>query len=118
MKFLSQHGISKEDCHEGWIAIAIHDTPQIAERITPLARLVRLGVAIDFKRPALAMVSSEQVERVEGEFPRGEIEKVLGDAVVEQALKCPEKAPAACWPGGMYRSKLENPDWEGVNKAF
>ncbi|KAF2173506.1 hypothetical protein M409DRAFT_61885 [Zasmidium cellare ATCC 36951] len=117
--FLSQHNIPQPEKHAVWTAIALHDTPQIAERIAPLSRLVRLGVAIDFKRPAaLELVSAEWVEEVEAQFPRGEIEKVLGDVVVEQALEAPEKAPAACWPGGLLRSKLENPGWEGVNKAF
>ncbi|KAK4497836.1 hypothetical protein PRZ48_010490 [Zasmidium cellare] len=119
VRFLKQYAVLEKDAHEVWIAIALHDTPQIAERISPLSRLIRLGVTIDFKRPsALAMVSGEWVRDVEGEFPRGEIEKVLGDAVVEQARGCPEKAPAACWPGGLYRSWLEDPGWEGVNRAF
>jgi hypothetical protein len=64
------------------------------------------------------MVSDEWVEQVETEFPRVEIEKALGDAVVEQALKAPEKAPAACWPGLLLRAKWADPEWEGVNKAF
>lgn len=64
------------------------------------------------------MVSRDWIQEVEGKFPRGEIEKVLGDAVVEQAMECPEKAPPACWPGALYRSKLEYPEWGGINKAF
>lgn len=76
-------------------------------------------MAIDFKRTAaLEMVSKEWVKQVEEDFPRGEIEKVLGDAVVEQAKECPEKAPAASWPGVLYRSWLEDPEWQGVNKGF
>ena len=74
---------------------------------------------IDFKRPAaLALTTEDEVETVEGVFPRGEIEKVLGDAVVEQGLRRPEKAPAASWPGVLVRSARENPGWEGVNRAF
>ncbi|EGP91679.1 unnamed protein product [Zymoseptoria tritici ST99CH_3D1] len=120
VNFLKQYPtITEAERHEVWTAIAIHDTPQIAERISVLPRLVRLGVTIDFKRPAaLAMVSEKWVKHVETEFPRVEIEKVLGDAVVEQALKVPEKAPAACWPGLLLRAKLADPEWEGVNKAF
>lgn len=59
VKFMANYGdeFSEAEKHDVWTAIAIHDTPQIAERISPLARLVRLGVLIDFKREdALRMV--------------------------------------------------------------
>lgn len=120
VRFLKQYpSITESERHEVWTAIAIHDTPQIAERIGVLPRLVRLGVTIDFKRPtALSMVDENWVQSVEKDFNRDEIEKVLGDAVVAQALEVPEKAPPACWPGLLLRAKLENPDWEGVNKGF
>ena len=42
----------------------------------------------------------------------------MGDAVVEQAIKRPEKAPKVSWPRVMYEAHLEEPEWEGVNKAF
>jgi hypothetical protein len=56
--------------------------------------------------------------KLEEEYGRAEIEKVLGDKVVEQAKKNPEKAPMASWPGIMYKAHLAEPKWEGVNKAF
>ena len=116
--------VSAADAHEVWVAIALHSTPQIAERISALSRLVRLGVAIDFRRHATvskagAEQGDQQVEDAERAFPRGEIEQVLGDAVVAQAVKRPqEKAPSACWPGGLLRAHLEEPGWDGVNRAF
>lgn len=82
---------------------------------------------MDFKRPAaLRLTSGEEMERVEALFPRGDIEKVLGDAVVEQVLgrdgegeeAAGVKAPAASWPGVLAASARENVGWEGVNKAF
>ncbi|TKA23126.1 hypothetical protein B0A50_07156 [Salinomyces thailandicus] len=111
--------VSETDAHEVWVAIALHTSPHIAERISSLARLVRLAVLMDFKRKdALTLTTEEEVAEFEGLFPRLEAEQVLGDAVVQQALKRPEKAPAASWAGVLLKSKLENPDWEGVNKAF
>lgn len=124
---LISHGVSESDAHDVWTAIAIHSSPGIAERISPLSRLVRMGVAMDFKRSAaLRLTSEEEVGRVEGIFPRGQIEKVLGDVVVAQVLgrdgdgreAVDFKAPAASWPGVLVRSTRENPGWEGVNKAF
>ena len=64
-------------------------------------------------------VLSEKLRReVEGEFPRLEPEKVLGDVVVEQARRQRCKAPAASWPGILLRAAEEEPEWEFVNKAF
>ncbi|KAK3060852.1 hypothetical protein LTR53_019978, partial [Teratosphaeriaceae sp. CCFEE 6253] len=105
---LRAHGISAADAHEVWVAIALHTSPGIAERISPLARLIRLAVTIDFKRPAaMRLTTDEEVEEFEAMYPRGEIEKVLGDAVVDQVLGKDDaeegsaKAPAASWAGVM-----------------
>ena len=45
-------------------------------------------------------------------------EKILGDAVTEQAIQQPAKAPPASWLGILLRAKLTEPEWDGVNKAF
>jgi hypothetical protein len=112
-------GRSEADAHNVWVAIAIHTSPGIAERITPLARLVRLGVRVDFRPPArTALGCDEYGKEIEAKLPRLEIEKVLGDAVVGQAVKNPDKAPPPSWANNMYKSLLENPDWTGVNRAF
>lgn len=103
VKFLQQYGVSDQDKHDVWMAIALHDTPQIAERIFELVRLVRVAVMADFKRAsAVALFDASTVAAIEKNFERAEIEKVLGDTVVEQALKSPGKAPPACWPGGEF----------------
>ncbi|KAK3709020.1 hypothetical protein LTR37_011184 [Vermiconidia calcicola] len=116
---LRKYDVPEEDVHEVWVAIALHTSPGIAERISTLARLVRLAVAIDFKRPAaMAFTFDAEVEEIERQFSRTDIERVLGDAVADQGLRQPEKAPAATWPGVLARSAKENPGWEGVNRAF
>lgn len=119
---LRQNNVSKSDIHEVWVAIALHTSPQIAERISPLARLIRIAVKIDFEDPIARKFADEgEIEKAEGWLVRGEIEKVLGDAVAEQALKRPNpqsKAPSSSWPNNLVKSALENPGWEGVNKGF
>lgn len=120
--------ISREQRSDVWVAIALHTSPQIAERIHSLARLLRLGPKIDFAGPRELQTLADllggarqcesKVKEVEETFPRGAIERVLGDAVVNQALQCPDKAPMVSWPGVMLKIKQENPDWDGVNKAF
>ena len=108
-----------------WTAIALHTSPGIAERIHPLARLVRLAVKLDFGK--FTDAKHDDVDfgaQLESDVPRLEIEKCLGDAVVDQAISKQEgdarkeKAPAASWPGILLRSHLEDPHWEGVNRAF
>ena len=118
-KFALSHGIDEASAHHVWTAVATHTSPQIAERIHPLARLVRLGVLIDFRQPTRDQLqANECVASIEPAIPRLEIEKILGDAVVEQAVHRPHKAPPASWPGNLLRSHLENPEWKGVNRGF
>jgi hypothetical protein len=119
VQHLVQAGVSDADAHHVWTAIACHTSPGIAERIGELAKLVRIAVITDFARESEgAEVLAPLREELEGRFERGDIEKVLGDAVVEQAKRRPEKAPKVSWPGAMYKAWLEEPGWEGVNRAF
>lgn len=130
---LRLHGVPPGDVHEVWQAIALHTSPQIAERVSSLARLIRATVLIDFHEAGAKAggrlfeslkdengnIHAESIRgTIEESFPRLEPEKILGDAVVAQALKQRGKAPAASWPGIMLRAKLDEPEWEGVNKAF
>jgi HD superfamily phosphohydrolase YqeK len=119
VQHLTEYGVTEQDKHDVWTAIALHTSPQIAERIGELARLVRLAVITDFGRKSEAWdVLAPLKAKLEEEYGRAGIEKVLGDKVVEQAKKNPEKAPMASWPGVMYTAHLAEPEWEGVNKAF
>jgi HD superfamily phosphohydrolase YqeK len=118
-RHLSQFDVSEQDKHDVWIAIAIHTSPHIAERIGELSKLVRLAVITDFGRRSEAWDLLEPMrEKLEADFERRDIERVLGDAVVEQAKTTPGKAPMVSWPGVMYKAYLAEPEWDGVNKAF
>ncbi|KAF1362841.1 hypothetical protein EJ07DRAFT_106328 [Lizonia empirigonia] len=119
VKHLDRFDVSETDKHDVWTAIACHTSPQIAERIGELSKLVRLAIITDFGRKSSAWdVLVPLRDELEKELERAEIEKVLGDAVVEQAKRCPEKAPTVSWPGVMYRAHLTEPEWSGVNKMF
>lgn len=113
--FLTSYHVDTNDVREAWMAVALHTSPHIAERISPLSRYVRLAVLIDFGKITQESIFKENLER---QWPRLNVEKVLGDAVVQQALRHPEKAPSASWPGMLYRSHIEDPHWTGVNKSF
>jgi hypothetical protein len=121
VKVMQGHGASQAQLSSVWEAIALHTTPGISERISPMALCVRLGVTTDFLRPnnyedELEMERLRtEVERV---LPRLDIEKVLGDAVVSQAVAKPAKAPKASWPWCLLVAHQADPTHEGVNRAF
>jgi hypothetical protein len=122
---LRNHSVSDEDAHSVWIAIAIHTSPHIAERISEIAKLVRVAVLFDFHREdgykeAVSKDADLGALRkgCEEKFERVGVEKDLGDAVVRQAVEKPQKAPAASWPNNMYKAYLAEPEWDGVNKGF
>ena len=127
-EYLRKFKVNDADIQEVWTAIVLHTSPGIAERIAPLARFVRLAVLTDFneldKRPWVDVSELEVIEKpyqhmIEGFFPRLEVEKVLGDIVVEQGIRQPTKAPASSWAGIMVRAAKEEPSGlQGVNKAF
>lgn len=125
-----QHGFTEEDSHQAWIAIAVHTSPGIAEKIGRVAQLVREGVMMDFSTARRKEMDAEDFSaEIETYLPRLGIEKVLGDAVVGQAPHChdlpsrtnwpnTQKHPAASWPGILLRASLENPGHNGINPAF
>lgn len=126
MRLLRRYGEDEASIREAWLAISLHSSGGIAERMSGMVRAVRLAVRADFGTypvpdlgglgPGLA--SADGWDMLERELPRLDIEKDLGDAVVRQCLHRPEKAPSSSWPGNLLRAKREEPDWDGVNKAF
>jgi hypothetical protein len=124
------HGIAQADAHKVWTAIALHTSPGIAERIDPFTRLIRLAVKMDFSAGSREQFQATQYsEEIEQYLPRLDIERVLANAVVKQAVKIPErvdsmtwpdsqKHPKQSWPGILLRAHIENPGYDGVNPAF
>jgi hypothetical protein len=81
-----------------WTAIAVHTSPHIAERIGPVARLVRLAVRADFGE---ALIDEGLRRTTEAELPRLDIERVLSGIVVDQAVEDGRRAPGGSWPGDL-----------------
>jgi len=122
-RVLRTHGVNESAIHDAWLAMALHTSPGIAERLSGIVRAVRLAVRADFGSypippPEMLPGGPETMNTIRWKLPRLEIEKDLGDAVVRQAVGDPLKAPPASWPGDLLRAKREDPDWEGVNKGF
>jgi hypothetical protein len=109
--FLTEQGMAADRVDQVWEAIALHTSPHIAERRGPVTMLTRLGVRADFG----ASSGGGPADRAafERTYPRLDIERVLADAVVAQAVRNPDKAPASSWPGGLLRAHLD-----GTGDAF
>jgi hypothetical protein len=126
VRLLRRYGEDEASIREAWLAITLHTVGGIAERMSGMVRAVRLAVRADFgsypvpEMGVLAadLASSSGWDMVERELPRLDIEKDLGDAVVRQCLHRPEKAARSSWAADLLRAKRDEPDWEGVNKAF
>ena len=114
-RFLAAEGMSAAETDLVWEAIALHTSPQIAERRGPITRLTRLGVRGDF---GLDTVAAAERSAIEEAYPRLDVEKHLGDAVLEQALRRPEKAPRNSWPASLVRAHHDDPHNTGVSEAF
>jgi hypothetical protein len=126
---LISHGGTPERGHQVWVAIALHTSPGIAERIDPFTRLLRVATSSDFSWDLAKQLDVDGYRReLEENLPRLEVERCLADAVVNQAvdpqkvdrLTWPntQKHPLGSWPGGLLRGHLENPNHDGVNPAF
>ncbi|KAK0657750.1 hypothetical protein B0T16DRAFT_402491 [Cercophora newfieldiana] len=122
-RVLRKHGIGEAAIRDAWLAMSLHTSPGIAERLGGTVRAVRLAVRADFGSypvppPDTLPGGAETMNMIRWKLPRLEIEKDLGDAVVRQAVMDPQKAPGSSWPGDLLRAKRAEPNWDGVNKAF
>jgi HD domain len=116
---LESVGVPHASAWDVWIAIALHTSSGIAERISPLARIVRLAVLYDFGRKEVEALMPEGMrESVESVLPRDDVEKVLGDGVTIQGVEDERKAPKNSWPGCLLAEFRRDPTYEGVNPAF
>lgn len=137
---LRRHGTDAPLAREAWLAMALHTSPGIAESLRGGIRALRLGVRADFglaplpeSFPALEGEGKELSGNggagilgwIQRELPRLGVEKELGDAVVDQAIRAGEvedgleqrKAPPGSWPGNLLRARREHGQG-GTNKAF
>jgi len=138
-KLLRSHGISEPVVRDAWLAMSLHTSPGIAERLGGTVRALRLAIRADFgsyPTPPLERLPGglESGNMIRWQLPRLEIEKELGDAVVRQALraaggnnsrgangvnKAAQKAPSGSWPGDLLReAEAAPPGYDGVNRGF
>jgi hypothetical protein len=107
-RFLEQWSWPSERSRPVWEAIALHTSAGIAERFGPLARLVRTAVLVDLGRIELSVRSTPELETTLAGLPRLDVDRVLPEAVVLQALEPGRsaKAPPFSWPGALVAEHL------------
>jgi hypothetical protein len=111
VRFLDLRGWPSERITPVWDAIALHTSPGIAERFGPLAELVRTAVLVDLGRIRLPIASNPELDAMLARHPRLDIDRVLPEVVVAQALEGREavKAPPFSWPGALLTEHLARP---------
>jgi hypothetical protein len=107
-RFLEQWDWPPQRVRPVWEAIALHTSPGIAERFGPLAEVVRTTVLVDLGRTQLPVASTPELESRLGALPRLDIDRVLPEVVVAQALPAGRtmKAPPFSWPGALLAEHL------------
>jgi len=97
---MAEYDRSVADVDAVWQAIALHTSPGIAERRGPVPMLTRLGVRTDF---FTLQIPDEVRAATEREYPRLGLDHELGELIVAQALRQPEKARGSSWPADLVR---------------
>jgi len=115
-RFLEHRGWAADRIDIIWEAIALHTTPGIPERRGAIAHYLRRGVEIDFGPKALRDQFPTAIAEIEGQYPRNNIEEVLGNVVVAQAIGNPRKAPRPSWAADLVAH--HRPGQPGINPAF
>jgi HD domain len=68
--FLREHGVGDDEVRNVWLAIALHTTPGVPNRMAPEIALVTAGVETDVLGLALDALTTEQIEQVTACHPR------------------------------------------------
>ncbi len=88
---LRTHGTDEDAIHDSWLAVTLHDTPGVPDRLGGSVRAVRPAIRADFgaEPPAADQLPAGISTKADLEaiLPRLDVEKVLGDAVVRQGLE-------------------------------
>ncbi|KUZ02465.1 phosphohydrolase [Burkholderia territorii] len=70
--FLLRHQTPQQLCDDVWRAIALHTTPGVAARVSPLARMLAFAVSTDLMATGLDAYSADERRALVAAYPRGE----------------------------------------------
>jgi hypothetical protein len=113
-EFLTGHRLPAAEVDAVWEAIALHTTPQIAERRGPLCLLVREGIGADFGGvigPGLGLetITDEEGRAIHDAYPRFAMISSIVEAMATQAAKNPANGPRYSVGGELLRERGNPP---------
>jgi hypothetical protein len=120
VRFLVEQGYPKPRAQVVWDAIALHTSPQIAERRGPEIALAQQGIVVDVAGAGADLLPARFADEVHARFPRLEVEDGLADAIVSQVLANPAKGAPMTLPGELVRQRVPSmhvPTWDDMVAA-
>jgi hypothetical protein len=113
-EFLTLQGLPAAEVDSVWQAIALHTTPQIAERRGPLCLLVREGIGVDFggvigPGRGLEAITDEEGGAIHDAYPRLSMISSIVEAMATQAAKSPANGPRYSVGGELLRERGNPP---------
>lgn len=114
--FLTAQGLPAVHVDQVWEAIALHTTPGIADRRGALCWLTRNGIGMDFGR-GVDDVSYSDAAAIHTAYPRQFMATALVDAITQQALANPTKAPPYSMADALVRERSEPPYVSRLERA-
>jgi hypothetical protein len=118
--FLLEQGYPQPRAQVVWDAIALHTSPQIADRNGPEVALARQGIAVDIAGTGADLLPAGFADGVHARFPRLDVEDGLADAIVSQVLANPVKGAPMTLPGELVRQRVPSahiPTWDDMVAA-
>lgn len=116
-EFLTGQGVAADRVEVVWDAIALHSTDTISVRKRPEIALVSAGARLDVAGNP-AELPPGYADRVHAVLPRLHAAAALRDAILEQALANPAKAPLFTLPGELVRQTgADWPTWEQATQS-
>ncbi|KVV48371.1 phosphohydrolase [Burkholderia territorii] len=104
--FLLRHDTSQHLCDDVWRAIALHTTPGVAARVSPLARVLASAVSADLMATGLDAYSADERSALLAAYPRGE---GFADAFLDALARGVAHRPASTF-GTWSADALERAD--------
>ncbi|MCP2259822.1 HD domain-containing protein [Streptoalloteichus tenebrarius] len=114
-EILTAQGLAPDRVEVVWDAVALHLHTDIAQHKRPEIALVSAGAGYDLT-PLGPTLPAEYLDRIHRAFPRRHGAAALHDAIVEQALAKPHKAPPFSMPGELVRQHTGQawPTWKDL----
>lgn len=113
---LRTHGMAPDRTALVWEAIALHTSPQIAERRAPEVALTRSGIGLDFGRDA-ELVPEEVAAAVHAALPRRDLARRIVDDITGPARTRPDKAPTGSLAAQLLHERATAPHLTAIERG-